>query len=205
MISSFFLIVVTVAPLAAQAEDSPKDRTKALIGAFLTVHYPGEGATLTDLQRKENVRSFEVLDGYFGYDELIRGALAGIAAKLAPSERTEFFRKFRELIRWIAYPSAGQFFRDNPYELGSTEKRREVSVVALSSYVAEEDMDMDVAFLWRAIDGSLRLVDIEFDGDSLVKDYRNQFGRIVAKEGTDGLLKRIGKKHDEERAAQGKR
>jgi ABC-type transporter MlaC component len=197
-----FLFAAVLIPSGARAEDASRARTQGLIDAFLKVHSPAAGEALTSAQREENLRTYEALDNFFGYDSLMGATLVGIESKLTPADRAEFYAKFRELIRWIAFPNAGVFFRENPYKLGSASARGELSIMVLSSYVKEEDMDMEVAFSWKMIDGELRMVDIEFDGDSLVKDYRNQFSRIVTKEGVAGLLDRIRKKHGETKAEQ---
>ena len=42
---------------------------------------------------------------------------------------------------------------------------------------------------------SLRIVDVSFEGDSLVKDYQNQIARVVDKQGGAGLLKVLDEKH----------
>lgn len=42
-----------------------------------------------------------------------------------------------------------------------------------------------------AREGQWRVVDLVVDGESLVHDYRNQFDRVVRREGVDGLLRRL--------------
>ena len=44
-------------------------------------------------------------------------------------------------------------------------------------------------------------MDVAFDGDSLIKDYQNQFARIIDKEGVAGLMKKMDEK--KRRAGQG--
>lgn len=50
-----------------------------------------------------------------------------------------------------------------------------------------------MTFVWAPIDGALRLVDVRYDDASLLVDYQNQFGRILAKDGPDGLLAALAK------------
>ena len=45
--------------------------------------------------------------------------------------------------------------------------------------------------LYLSIAAGLKLADLSFDGDSLVRDYQNQFSRIVTKDGAEGLLKKL--------------
>jgi ABC-type transporter MlaC component len=47
---------------------------------------------------------------------------------------------------------------------------------------------------WRLVDGSLRIYDVAFDGDSLVQDYKNQMTRIIDKGGVKDLLAKVDKR-----------
>ena len=50
---------------------------------------------------------------------------------------------------------------------------------------------MEVAFVWNRAG---KIVDLVLDGDSLSKDTRNQIGHIVAKGGSEDLLRRLAEK-----------
>ena len=63
--------------------------------------------------------------------------------------------------------------------------------VPVDAYIAEKDLDITTVFHWRKTAKGWRVVDVSFDGASLVKDYQNQFGRIIRKEGTDAFLNRL--------------
>ena len=62
-----------------------------------------------------------------------------------------------------------------------------------------EDTDSKVTFHWASAAGTWRLYDVSFDNASLVKDYQNQFGRILEKDKAEGLLKKLAKKLEDKR------
>ena len=70
--------------------------------------------------------------------------------------------------------------------------------------LVKEDFEITVTFHWMDSGSDWRIVDVSFDGASLVKDYQNQFGRIIDKEGAKGLLKRMVDRLQEEESKRGK-
>jgi ABC-type transporter MlaC component len=98
---------------------------------------------------------------------------------------------FRQLIRIIAYPDSGEFFREARYSLKKPVIKGNHADVEMNGELVEEDFEIVVTFHWMDTGSHWRIVDVSFDGASLVKDYQNQFGRIIDKEGTQGLLKRM--------------
>ena len=180
-------------PASASASDAAtaaKRRTEALIGTFKKVKKGGE---------KENAAAFRELDGFLAFDALIEGALASRADRFTPAQRREFESTFRTLLREIAYPNSGRFFTDAQVKIAGAQAQGDVAVVKLDAYVPAEDLETEVGVHWKEIDGALRIVDVSFDGDSLVLDYRNQFAAIIDAEGVDGLLRKVKQRLEEVR------
>lgn len=166
----------------APAEDAARARTQALIDTVRLVKKDGG---------KANEKVYGQLDGFLGFDAVMEGALAERADRFTPAQRKEFDSIFRNLLREQAYPNSGKLFTDAEVKLLGAKSRGEATVVTLEAYVKAEDLYMEVALHWKEIDGALRVVDVDFDGDSLVLDYRNQFASILDKEGADGLLAKV--------------
>ena len=177
-------------------------RTEGLIETFKAVRKVEDGA-LSPADQQANRAAFAALDGYFDYDRLVDDPIAVHRAQLDAAQLARYRALFRELIRTVAYPDAGGFFRDATWTLRE-EPRGEGRVdVHMAARVERKDLDTSVTFHWAARGGTLLLVDVSFDGDSLVADYRNQFGRILKKEGAAGLLSRLAKRLDDERVRYG--
>ena len=67
------------------------------------------------------------------------------------------------------------------------------TLVTVFADIPSEELEVELIFHWSN-GKSPRVVDLSIDGSSLVTDYRNQFGRIIAKEGAKSLLEKIQKK-----------
>jgi ABC-type transporter MlaC component len=64
-------------------------------------------------------------------------------------------------------------------------------VVRVPTRVVVNDEPVDIAYDVRRDDGEWRIVDIVVDGVSTVENYRASFARVIAKEGVEGLIRRL--------------
>jgi phospholipid transport system substrate-binding protein len=195
-VSAMFLRSVTVAlallvPFAASAAKDPaQTKTEQMIAAFKAVK-PGAGEAV-------NAKAYKSLDTLIDYDTITAKAIEPRVAKFSPAQKAQFQKQFRELIRMQAYPDSGDFFRRAKLTYKPVTAEGGTSNVPFRAYVAAEDLETNVTLHWgKAPDGSLKMVDVSFDGDSLVRDYQNQFAKVLDKDGVAGLFKKL----DERRAA----
>ncbi len=162
-------------------------RSQALVAAFMRVPAkagPGRTAAFTEL------------DGYLALDELVTAALAPRAAKFSAKELAQVKQSFREVLRLVAYTESGDFFRKAKLTWGKPRAAEPDAVVPVKVTVTGQDLETEIAFHWRPVGGALKVVDVDFEGDSLLRDYQNQIARIVDRSGAAGLQKAI----DERRA-----
>jgi ABC-type transporter MlaC component len=177
------------AALAAPADKSPAlGRTEAFIAAFKQVK-PGVPA-------EQQPKAFSQLDTFLDFETLTSEALKPRADKFSPAQRSEYQQKFRELIRLIAYPDSGDFFRRAQLKFGASKAQGDVTLVPFTASIPKEDLETEVTLHWASRPDGLRLVDVSFDGASLVRDYQNQFTKIIDKDGPQGLIRKL----DERRA-----
>lgn len=160
-------------------------RTAALIEAFKAV--PAAPA--------DQRAAFATLDGFFNRDVLLKGALGPHAAKLNPAQRARFDADFWALLRLAAYRDSGGFFKTAVTKITRVTPSPgagKPGLLVLNALVVKDDRETDITYHWGPgpadAPQALRLVDVAFDDASLTKDYQNQFGRIIAKDGVDGLL-----------------
>ncbi|MHB8879401.1 MAG: ABC transporter substrate-binding protein [Myxococcaceae bacterium] len=192
LIAAFALLL----PALAFAQGAPaQKRTEAFIAGLLKVK-PDDGK-LSKADKDFNQKVFTELDGFFDFEQLTTKPITPRADKFSAAEKAEFTKKFRELIRLIAYPDSGAFFRKAKYTVGAAKVQGEVTVVPIDAKVVKDDLETKVDLHWKAGPDGLRIVDVSFDGDSLVKDYQNQFVRIVDKDGAKGLIEKIDKRRAE--------
>src|SRR5262249_797541 len=108
-----------------------------------------------------------------------------------------FAKKFRELIRGLSFGDSGDFFRKAQLHFTPARENGELAVVAFDARDPDKDIETRIEFSWAKDGETLRIVDAAFDGTSLIKACQNQFARIVAKEGVNGLLKRMDQRRAE--------
>lgn len=170
------------------------ERTESLIATFKKVK---SGDKLSAADRKANEQVFAEIDRFMDFQSLTGKPIEPRAAKFSAKQKVEFADKFRSLIRAIAYPNSGGFFRDAKMKLGAPADKEGATLVPVDAHVAKENMRTKLEFSWVRRDGTLKIGDVSFDGDSLIKDYQNQFARIIDKEGVAGLLKKMDEKKAE--------
>jgi len=198
------LVLTTLTATAATAGDAGHDRTEELIAAFAKVHSVPDGGSLDDAGRAANRAAFAELDQLFDFQTLTSTAIAPHIEALTEEQQQRYHTLFRETLRMVAYPNAGKAFGSAEYTVGAGQARDDGGYdVAVELLYEEEDMELELTFHWSNQGGTLRMVDLSFDGDPLVKDYQNQFGRLIDKEGADGLIERMQRKHDDILAKRG--
>ena len=194
---------LAAAPITASAADKPEAqalaRTRALIDVFLEVQKPPSSGALSSAQKAANCDAYQRIDRFFAFDTMIERALAPRRDKFSTAQLRTVKNEFRELIRLKAYPGSGNFFRDADYKIDPPMSDGAQVDVPMRVYEPDKDWTTDVTYHWVRQDGDWVIVDASFDGDSLLKDYQNQFSRIIDQEGVSGFMERLGNKLAEAR------
>jgi ABC-type transporter MlaC component len=194
-LASITLLLPGLALAQAQGPAAVK-RTEAFVNALLKVK--SDDGTLTKADKDANQKIFTELDGFFDFERLTTEPIKPRADKFSADEKSEFAKKFKEVIRLVAYPDSGAFFRKAKYTLGAPKEEGEVVIVPIDAKVVKDDLETKVDIHWKkGADGTLKIADVGFDGDSLVKDYQNQMVRIIDKEGAKGLIGKVDKRKAE--------
>lgn len=186
-------LFLSVPAWAADKTEEAKKRTQAFIDNLLKVKQPEEGKTLSKADKDANAKVFADLDGFFDWAYLTSEPVASRADKFSKTERAEFDKKFKEVIRLVAYPDSGAFFRKAKWKIGSA-KEDGADKANVTVEASKDDLDTKVEMKWRMLDGALRIYDVAFDGDSLVQDYKNQMTRIIDKGGVKDLIAKVDKR-----------
>lgn len=190
------------APASAQAPavDPAKQaaivraHTDRLIDAFKRVKE--DDGKLGAADKAQNAKAYAELDELLAREHFTALAIAPREDKFSADELKAFKAEFWDVVQRVAYPGSGAFFREGEVKIGAPTNKGDVWTIELNAYVPSEDLETVVGLQWRGGD-SMRIVDVLFDGDSLVRDYQNQFARIVDKDGAKGLLKLLADKRAE--------
>lgn len=191
------LTLSLLVPVLAYADtaDAAKKRTESFIALLLKVKQSDAGP-LSKADQEANQKVFTELDGYFDWDYLMTEPIKPRADKFTAAEKTEFTQKFREVLRLVAYPDSGSFFRKAKYQLNPP-KVGEGELVAVGIDAKKDDLETHVDLHFKRMGDTLKLYDVSFDGDSLVKDYQNQMVRILDKGGPKELIGKIDRRKAE--------
>jgi phospholipid transport system substrate-binding protein len=135
----------------------------------------------------------EVLD----YDTLAKESLKEYWAERTPEERAEFQAVLTKLVRG-AYRKSLKRIAGYEVEYKGAQKQdggELVRTIARKKGDAREE-PLSIDYVVNDASGKNKIVDIVTEGSSLVVNYRNQFRRIIKKQGFPDLLKRMKVKLD---------
>lgn len=146
----------------------------------------------TPQNEKELKKNFDAL---LDYDTLAKDSLGKEWDKRTPDERKEFQALLTTLVQ-SAYTKNLRNTLD--YKI-AFEKSQPAKKGELVQTVAKHKTDnrkeaIHINYLVHQVGGSWRVYDIITEGSSLVKNYNNQFRRIIKKGGFSDLLERMRKK-----------
>ena len=196
--SSLFTLVILLLSLPglAWAQENAESQTQALISAFQAVHPASD--SLSEAQKKENLETYSRLDKLFDIEAFVDACIEPSEAKFSPEQLVEFKQSFALLVRLIAYPSSGEFLKEAEITTKVLPPEAKSQPVQLDLYLASEDLDVVVTFIWTLDQNNhLRVSDVLFDGESLITEYQNQFAKLIEKEGVPALLEKIAAKKAE--------
>lgn len=186
------LALIPTLALADGLGDSGKKRTESFINLLLKVKQ-SDAAPLAKADQDANQKIFTELDGFFDWDYLVSEPIRTRVDKFSAAEKDEFQKKFKEVIRLVAYPDSGSFFRKAKWAI-TAPKEEGADKVSVGIDAKKDDLETHVDLHFKKMGADLKLYDVSFDGDSLVKDYQNQMVRILDKGGPKELIGKIDKR-----------
>jgi phospholipid transport system substrate-binding protein len=189
----FRLFSSLVLTLAALALSEPT----ALAGSSAEEFIQTRQAQVTSLLRQSpgaqrDKQITAILDGMIGYDELARRSLASHWEALSEAQRKEFTDILRRLVQRSYEKNLKNIIEYRVQYLGEEPASEGVVVHTKASSEAkpqEEPITLDYQLLQAG--AGWKVVDIVTEGSSLVNNYKNQFHRIIQKDGYDALVKRM--------------
>lgn len=144
-------------------------------------------------QRDKQVAT--VLDSMIDYDELTKRSLAGHWADLSDAQHKEFTDVLRSLVRRNYERNIKNILDYRVEYLGEESGTEGVLVHSRASSASnsrEEPISID--YQLTKVTSGWRVVDVVTEGSSLVNNYRNQFHRVIQKDGYEALVRRMKEK-----------
>lgn len=178
-----------------------------LVGSLgvLSPAFAGEAQDLVQARRNEVAQLLKdkasserdkkvaaILGGLFDYDFIAKSSLGKHWDGLNEQQREEFGQVLRQLIQRNIEKNIKTTLSYEVQFVGEESDGDRVTVKTKASSkekASEEPLQIDYAM--HKVDGGFRSVDVVTEGSSMVGSYRNQFGRIIAKDGFDVLMKKM--------------
>lgn len=166
---------------AGEARDLVKARRAEVVALM-------KGAPSAERDRKVAV----ILGGLFDYDTMAERSLGKHWGGLTDDQRREFRQVLGQLIQrnieknvktTLTYEV--EFLDETDAGEGQLVKTRATS----KTNAREEPVTID--YLMHATAEGHRAIDVVTEGSSMVASYRSQFGKIIAKDGYDALIRKM--------------
>ena len=179
-----FFAILLVIPLQSYAA-TPKETVETGVTNLLT--------TLGDSKFKQKTKDEQVaeigvqIEKVFDFTELSKRALGRDWKKMSAEQQTEFVKLFKELLQGV-YANQLLSYSDQKviFEKETMLKKGRAEV---QSFLQTSD-GKKIPLFYRLTDksGSWKVYDVIIEGVSMVKNYRTQFRKILAKDSPDKLL-----------------
>lgn len=153
---------------------------------------PAEGS-LNASDKAANTKAFAGLDALIDLNAFSTAIMKPHEKKFSKKDLKQIKADFAETVRLIGFPRAGELRDKAKLEVTGTAKVKNQTLVTVFADIPSEELEVELIFHWTS-GKSPKVVDVSIDGSSLVMDYRNQFGRIIAKDGAKALLEKLQKK-----------
>ncbi len=149
---------------------------------------PPAGSPLGEEARRRLERIFgETVD----LEGMAREALGARWGKMTGKQRRRLLAAFEKRFKRIGTDGLDDY-RQTQIEYAPEERVSE-DVVKVPTRVEAKGETAEITYAMRRDRESWRIVDIVVDGVSTVENYRGSFARVIAKEGVEGLIRRLDK------------
>ncbi len=156
----------------------------------------GKHGELTSLVKQNKDKKLEQLfDEVLDYDALAKASLGDEWEKRSADERAEFQKLLTGLVRAAYRRNLKKTVNYDVKFLGETAGQGGILVRTEAhnrGNAREEPVSID--YLMHQVNGKWRIADIVTEGTSMAATYRNQFRRVIKKDGFAELLKRMQRK-----------
>ena len=183
------LLVVTPLPCQAGAPSEVIGQMRDSAIAILT------DTSLDSDQRIDRIRSL-VME-HVNFPEMSRRILAVNWKKADPSQQERFADLFRDLLE-ATYIDYIDEYSDETVKV-ARERVKDTRAIVDTIFITG-DNEIPVVYKLILRDGRWRVIDISIVDVSLVSNFRETYGEIVAKNGIEGLLKQMADQIEKMRA-----
>jgi phospholipid transport system substrate-binding protein len=150
---------------------------------------PAKGVELTPATRQ---KLESILTRTVDLEGVARASLGKNWDDATPATRKKFLDAFKQRFRKATADQFSDDYRGTDVKY-LPEVPGEEGAVKVPTEVVIKGESTHIDYVMRKEAGEWRIVDIVVDDVSTVENYRSSFGRIIKKEGMDGLINRLNK------------
>ncbi len=184
------MILILIVPLTTYAAD-PTATVKAYVDEVLNVLNDSSAETdRSDNSKKEEIR--KIAAKMFDFTSMSKATLGKNWKKLDKDQRPEFVRLLRAILE-NAYISKMLGYTDEK-TVFIKERPLSKTRVEVQTNLVTGSMEIPMHYRMLRLKDQWKVYDIIIEGVSLIKNYRTQFRRILAKQSPDELLQIMRKK-----------
>lgn len=176
------------APLLGAAQDPMETIQGPINEVLLILQSKSSKGTVSE---KERIRA--IINDFFDFTEISRRALARNWKKFSPDEKTAFIRIFSELLSNTYINQMQGGFENDTVIFISSEKIKENQAVVRTKII-RVNIEIPLDYRLKKKNDSWAVYDIKVEGISLVKNYRGQFKKILARKSPAHLIDLLKKK-----------
>jgi phospholipid transport system substrate-binding protein len=164
----------------------------------------GKQKELTELIKKpksapNDERLKVTFDALLDYSAFAQDSLEEDWQKLSDKEKAEFQALLKTLIQRSYTKNLRNTLDYNIVFKGETKAKKGELVQTVAKHKTDPRKEsISIDYLVHETGGNWRVYDIITEGESLVKNYKSQFRRVIKKDGFSGLLERMRAKAAEE-------
>ena len=173
----------------AAAEASTATSALKARDAEIRAAVPAKGGQLTPAARQ---KLENILTRAIDLEGVARAALGKNWDDATPAQRKKFLDAFKQRFRKATADQFSDDYRGTDVKY-LPEAAGEDGAVKVPTEVTIKGEPTHIDYVMRRSGGDWRIVDIVVDDVSTVDNYRSSFGRIIKKEGMDGLIARLNK------------
>jgi phospholipid transport system substrate-binding protein len=183
------LLVVTPLPCRADTPSEVISRLRDSAIAILT------DTGLDSAQRRDRIRS--IITDNVNFAQMSRRILAVNWKKADPDQRERFAELFIDLLEATYVDYIDEYSNETVKVV--RERVKDTRAIVDTIFITG-DNEIPVVYKLILRDGQWRVIDISIEDVSLVSNFRETYGEIVAKDGIDGLLGQMADQIKEMRA-----
>lgn len=153
----------------------------------------------TDAARRRRTRRLtRILNGLLDYAALAEAALGDHWSERSVEEREHFVALLRQLVE-RNYENNLERILEYEVSYDDEQRRGEHTLVTTTarSRTQRRQPPVEIEYTLRRTSGQWRVVDVRTEGVSMVDNYRNQFNRIIDRDGWAELIARMERRLEE--------